>query len=374
MQYTHKKVLDVLVIGAGPSGLGTAIALKEFGVKKVMVVDASTVGASFLSWPKETRVISPSFTGHQFGLLDLNAITYATSPAFTLGTEHPTGEEYAEYLRTCVNTFNIDIQEKTKILSIQKDGDLFICKTTDNDIYAKYIVSAVGEFMFPKKDHIQGSGFCRHTSSISEYSKMDGSNFIMIGGYESGIDAAIHLSRAGKKVTVIDAGMPWNLKDSDPSVVISPFTSDRLHEELPKGNITLVSNQHVEEVTFENGMYTVVTNDSSYSSDSQPLTAFGFSAHNDVTSALFSFTKEELPEITNEDESTKLQNAFLVGPKVKHGNVIFCFIYKYRERFGVVADTIAKRLGVDTKDSIAFYKSKNMYLDDLSCCEDVCVC
>jgi thioredoxin reductase len=371
---TFPKTHNVLIIGAGPAGLGVAIALQEFGVKDVLVVDAKEIGSSFLQWPNETKLLSPSFTGHQFGLLDLNAITYATSPAYTLRTEHPTGEEYANYLRICKETFKVHVRENTKVLSIQKEKEGFVCETSKGSIVAKYIISAVGEFSFRKMGDFVGSGLCRHTSSIESYKELEGDSFVIIGGYESGIDAAIHLSRANKKSIVIDTGSPWEFSDSDPSVTLAPFTLDRLHEELPKGNITLIKNQEVTGVTFHEDIYTVTTKNTTYTSSSQPISALGFDAKNDITSQLFSFTEEGLPEITEKDESTKIPNVFLVGPKVKHGNVIFCFIYKYRERFGVIAGQIATRLGIDTKESVAFYKEKNMYLDDLSCCEDACTC
>ena len=43
---------------------------------------------------------------------------------------------------------------------------------------------------------------------------------------------------------------------------------------------------------------------------------------------------------TSEDESTKVPGVFLVGPSVRHGKLSFCFIYKFRQRFGIVANAI----------------------------------
>ena len=46
---------------------------------------------SFLKWPKQMKLLTPSFFGNTFKMIDLNAITYDTSPALTLQTEHPSG-------------------------------------------------------------------------------------------------------------------------------------------------------------------------------------------------------------------------------------------------------------------------------------------
>ena len=42
----------VLIVGAGPAGLGVSLALKQAGVTDQLVVDAREVGAAFKAWPK----------------------------------------------------------------------------------------------------------------------------------------------------------------------------------------------------------------------------------------------------------------------------------------------------------------------------------
>ena len=69
---------------------------------------------------------------------------------------------------------------------------------------------------------------------------------------------------------------------------------------------------------------------------------------------------------------TQVPGAFLVGPTVSHGKLSFCFIYKFRQRFGVVANAICRGLGRDTTAAVAEARRSNMFLDDLSCCEGAC--
>jgi hypothetical protein len=58
---------------------------------------------------------------------------------------------------------------------------------------------------------------------------------------------------------------------------------------------------------------------------------------------------------------------------VRHEGHIFCFIYKYRQRFAVVARAIAVREGLD-QDVLESYRQWGMLLDDLSCCGQQCEC
>ena len=69
---------------------------------------------------------------------------------------------------------------------------------------------------------------------------------------------------------------------------------------------------------------------------------------------------------------TQVPGAFLVGPTVSHGKLSFCFIYKFRQRFGVVANAICRGLGRDTTKAVEVCRKMNMYLDDFSCCKSAC--
>ena len=82
------KNYDVVIVGAGPAGIGISSMLKNFGIEKIIVLDKGKVGDTFDKWPKEMRFITPSFTTNFWGHMDLNSVAYGTSPAFTLETEH----------------------------------------------------------------------------------------------------------------------------------------------------------------------------------------------------------------------------------------------------------------------------------------------
>ena len=48
----------VLIIGAGPAGLGVAAALKRAGVIDMTVIDAREVGAAFRNWPRQMSLLT----------------------------------------------------------------------------------------------------------------------------------------------------------------------------------------------------------------------------------------------------------------------------------------------------------------------------
>ena len=53
--------------------------------------------------------------------------------------------------------------------------------------------------------------------------------------------------------------------------------------------------------------------------------------------------------------------------------IVFCFIFKFRQRFAIVANAIAERIGVDpemTEQAQLMYREQHMFLDDLDCCKN----
>jgi thioredoxin reductase len=175
----------------------------------------------------------------------------------------------------------------------------------------------------------------------------------------------------------LDAKARWKNKITDPSLGLSPFTHDRLREEKKNGRITLIGNSKIKEVKKNNdGSYEIILTKKgkSFTSQTQPILGTGFSSSLSLVEDLFDWHEQDSYALINEqDESTKTPGLFLAGPQVRHENLIFCFIYKYRLRFGVVANAIGKALGLDTS-VLDDYREKGLYLDDLSCCGDECSC
>ena len=77
--------------------------------------------------------------------------------------------------------------------------------------------------------------------------------------------------------------------------------------------------------------------------------------------------------INSYDESTKTPGLYVTGPMLQSHNMIFCFIYKFQQRFAVVANNIGIKLSKDVT-VIEQYKKEGMYLDNLEDAKDECAC
>ncbi|MEM1030921.1 MAG: NAD(P)/FAD-dependent oxidoreductase [Myxococcota bacterium] len=368
-------IYDVVIIGAGAAGIGAAVALKHADVENFLVLERHIVGASFALWPAETRFITPSFPTNSIGMLDINSIAIGVSPAFSLETEHPTGEQYAAHLIGVAQYFELPIVERTDVEKVRKEHERFLIETPKGTVRAKHVVWAAGEYQYPSLSSVEGGTLCQHTATIPRYEDLEGDDFIVVGGYESGIDAAFHLAQRGKRVRVFDSGCPWKDESSDPSVALSVYSAERMRTRPFVENVQLFPNTPIRTVKRDDDDSFIVTADNGerYRTKTPPLLAGGFDGSHRLISDLFESREDGFPALTELDESTITPGLFLVGPSVRHDNHVFCFIYKYRQRFAVVAKTIATSLGLSA-EFLEMYRDYGMYLDDLSVCGEDCVC
>lgn len=365
---------DVIVVGAGAAGIGIGIALAHVGIERFLIIDRDTIGSSFSSWPDETRFITPSFPSNSIGMLDLNSIAVGISPAFSMKIEHPTGSDYAEHLQDIASFFELPVRENMDVIGISKNDDFFHVETNDRVLYAKNVIWAAGEFQYPCLRGFDGSELCRHTATIANYGSLEGDDFLIIGGYESGVDAAYHLASNDKRVRLFDIDSPWDEDSSDPSVSLSTYSFERMRRTEFQKNVELFPRTPVSSVSLMEQVYEIKTEDGQiFKSNVQPLLASGFEGSHKFVSHLFDKREDGFPLLNEQDESTIEPGMFLCGPSVRHDNHDFCFIFKFRQRFAIVAQAIASSLEIGTDEFVEAYRGWGMYLDDLSCCGQECL-
>ena len=113
---------------AGPAGIGVASLLSQSDLNH-LILDKSEIGNSFLDWPKNMEMITPSFPSNAFGQMDLNSIFESTSPAFAFNKEHLTGDEYAIYLSGVADyrALNVEKNNEVKSVSEEENGWAVVC-------------------------------------------------------------------------------------------------------------------------------------------------------------------------------------------------------------------------------------------------------
>ena len=192
------------------------------------------------------------------------------------------------------------------------------------------------------------------------------------------IDAAVHLMERGREVHVLSRGEPWGVDDPDPSRSLSPHTRDRLRRALLEapGQVRFYKNADIRRVVRSAVGYELFDDEGTrFESVTRPILCTGFvsALEQPMVRGLWEWRAGQ-PVVSEEaDESTVMPGLFYSGPSLQHRGMLFCFIYKFRSRFGVIAREIAERLGREWQGPLGRWRERGFMMDDLSCCAD-CQC
>src|SRR5437867_3572226 len=202
---THEdRVQDVLIIGAGPTGLACAIEAEKTGLD-YLVIEKGCIVNSIQNFPVQMTF----FTTPE--LLEIGGLPLVTP------YEKPTRIEALKYYRRVADTYRLKIQLYEAVLSVEgSDGDFLLkTETKDHEIRryrARKIVLATGYYDIPNYLNIPGENLGKVSHYYTEAHPYYNQDVAVIGGKNSAAIAALDLYRSGARVTLIHRG--YELSDS----------------------------------------------------------------------------------------------------------------------------------------------------------------
>ncbi|MEO0369706.1 MAG: NAD(P)-binding domain-containing protein, partial [Pseudomonadota bacterium] len=282
-------------------------------------------------------------------LADLNAVDAGSSPAIFAGVQHLSGVEYSQYLYFVAEANQLPIACECKVQKVtaQANGG-FHLDTEEGPIQTDYLIWACGEFQFPDLEPFPGADLCWHYAQITDWRDFKKRPYTVIGGYESGLDSAINLLKHGCEVNLLVRNRTWDLPEVyDPSQTLSPYTRQRLRDVEADERLTITYGADVVEVTraLESGFTIDLADGRSLDAQHPPILGTGFVKGGGArqVSELWEWNDSGNILLSEIDESVKTPGLFLVGPQVRHEQQVYCFIYKFRQRFAFIAKEIAGR-------------------------------
>ncbi len=193
---------DVLVIGAGPSGLATAIACKQLGLD-VQVLDKGVLVNSIARFP----VNMVFFTTPE--LLEIGELPLVTP------YEKPTRVEALRYYRRVVDFFDLQVLLNEEVLRIEREpqvgGDIFVVTSRSargltRVRQARFVVVAIGYFDHPNRLDVPGEDLPHVSHYYHEAHGYYRERVVIVGGKNSAVEAALDLYRHGAHVTLVHRG------------------------------------------------------------------------------------------------------------------------------------------------------------------------
>jgi len=195
---TSQTLYDVLVIGAGPTGLACAIDAQNAGFS-VVIVDKGCLCNSLFHYPANMTF----FTTPE--LLEIGSMPFS-SP-----NQKPNRNEALEYYRKVSDHYRLNVLQYHTVDSVSgADGD-FTVHTTDRfgrktDLRARKLIAATCYYDLPNYLGIPGEELSKVEHYYNEAHPYSGLKVLVIGGKNSAAIAALDLWRHGAHVTLVHRG------------------------------------------------------------------------------------------------------------------------------------------------------------------------
>ena len=172
-----KDLDDVVVVGAGPSGLATALGLAEQKLN-FAVLEQETLGGTIAHYPRQKVVMTERIDLPFFGKFGAPLISK---------------EQLLESWEQAVAKAQIQINTGTKVEKIDgHDGD-FTVHTNKGPVRAKKVVLVIGRRGSPRKMGVPGEDLPKVAYRLIDAQQYEGARVLVVGGGDAALEAAIQI-------------------------------------------------------------------------------------------------------------------------------------------------------------------------------------
>jgi len=179
-EFKGKDLFDVLVVGGGPAGAAASIYAARKGIR--------------------TGLVAERFGGQPLDTLSIENI---------IGTPYTEGPKFVGQLEAHINEYEVDVMKATRAIDIKRvDGKVEVTLSNGAVLETKTAVLATGarwrNLNVPGEEQYKAKGiaYCPHCDGPL----FKGKKVAVIGGGNSGVEAAIDLAGVVEHVTVIEFG------------------------------------------------------------------------------------------------------------------------------------------------------------------------
>lgn len=186
---------DVIVVGAGPTGLACAIEVQRAGYR-VLTIDKGCVVNSLYKYPTNLTF----FTTPE--LLEIGDIP------MTAVREKPTRGEALKYYRRVASHYKLNILQYEQVHAVHGDDGAFVVNSSSRvgrpcQYHARKVILATGFYDIPVLMDVPGEDLPKVRHYYHEPHPFYDCDLAVIGGQNSAAICALECYRAGARVTLV---------------------------------------------------------------------------------------------------------------------------------------------------------------------------
>ncbi len=185
-----ENIVDLVVIGGGPTGLSCAIAARQQGLS-CLVLEKGTLVHSIFRFPANMTFFSTSLN------LEIGGIPFVSH------ADKPSRREALEYYRRVYQTWDLDVRmyEAATDLLAAADGTYRVVSTA-TAYHCRHVVIATGFYDVPRRMDVPGEDLPKVRHFYEEAHPYIGQQVLVVGAANSACDVALETLQKGARVTM----------------------------------------------------------------------------------------------------------------------------------------------------------------------------
>ena len=180
-----KKVYDLIIIGGGPGGIGTAIEAKVLGLKDILLLEKSDNHSDTIRrFYKDNKRVDKNWQGQ--------IVQMEGNVPFADGTKEST----LDFFDKLIDEHEIDYEFNCEVDKITKDENgIFHVRTNKGEFLAKNVVIAIGRMGKPNKPSYKIPPSIKKRVNFNLDNCSKGEKILIVGGGDSATEYAVELGK-----------------------------------------------------------------------------------------------------------------------------------------------------------------------------------
>jgi thioredoxin reductase (NADPH) len=225
-----KEVFDLIIIGAGPTGMAAAIEAQRRNLK-YLVLEKGAITNSIVHFPRQMVF----FTTPE--LLEIGGMPLVSD------REKPSRNEALKYYRKVAGALRLNIHQYEEVRGVQSLGERRFRVISERAEYeTSNVVIAIGYYDNPNLLGIPGEDLPHVSHYYTEPYAFYERDVVVVGGKNSAAEAALDLFRGGVRVTLVHRG-------SEMGPTVKYWVRPDIENRLKAGEIQSFFNACVVEIT-----------------------------------------------------------------------------------------------------------------------------
>src|SRR5262245_35691789 len=226
-------VRDLIIVGAGPSGLSAAIAAKKRDIDYQVIEQGVLVNSIYRFPPQMVFFTTPE-------LLEIGGLPFV-SPY-----EKPTRAEALRYYRKVVDTYDLRVAYDEAVVAVTSEHEAFSIETQSGRgarrvRQARFVLFAIGYYDRPNLLNVPGEDLPHVHHFYSDPHPTYRRRVVIVGGGNSAAEAALEMYRAGAHVTLVH-------RASELKSTIKYWVRPDIENRIKEGSIAACFNTVVKEI------------------------------------------------------------------------------------------------------------------------------